>query len=357
MAGEISRQIQDTYFEYEAIAPTSCVSADVRLAHSLPWTLIGAGSWDIGNEHEPASATQAIPSCDVCSLQEEYDRDGRLSWTSSSVTEDALRYTLEEYLARHHEDDGFEDGILRCPAHTGLEQSQGCYVGDNIAFDLPQDVGISNRLKCPWLSVSATSSINDLNDSDHEKSTLNCAQCNYHFHGSKGLEQHATTSGHRSYACSYPGCYKTYMQRTSFVRHARTHEKSAQNRCAICTKSFKRKDHMREHLAKTHKAGSNDSHSHLYSMTNKAPRPLTPQEQNVGIGATKNVPTIYVSTPPAKKIQSICARPTLTTHLVENETMYEAMDTGSGEDCEHSETSKYGLLALYEPRHDSPDFE
>lgn len=83
-----------------------------------------------------------------------------------------------------------------------------------------------------------------------------CKQCHRMFSTGYELEEHARMFNHRSYVCTEPGCDKSYCRRDVLLRHGATH-KSSDFHCSFCLKanrkrSFKRKDHLAQHIRNRH---------------------------------------------------------------------------------------------------------
>ncbi|TKA69049.1 hypothetical protein B0A55_08718 [Friedmanniomyces simplex] len=92
---------------------------------------------------------------------------------------------------------------------------------------------------------------------DENEPRFTCSQCRDSFRTYYTLESHARETAHRAYVCPEPGCKSQYYRRDSFVRHIKTHRESGLHVCMICERSkhrktFKRKDHLRQHIQQLH---------------------------------------------------------------------------------------------------------
>jgi hypothetical protein len=84
-----------------------------------------------------------------------------------------------------------------------------------------------------------------------------CSECAQVFPLSCELEDHARVTRHKAYACPEPGCDRGYHRRDVYVRHSNSHRDTPLHICKICDdpqqlKSFKRKDHLRQHIRAMH---------------------------------------------------------------------------------------------------------
>ncbi len=107
-----------------------------------------------------------------------------------------------------------------------------------------------------------TTAPRDSSDSDdstwvENKARFVCSECREGFPTYYTLESHARKTAHRAYVCPEPGCNSRYYRRDVFVRHIKTHRESGLHVCNVCAKSnthktFKRKDHLRQHIQQLH---------------------------------------------------------------------------------------------------------
>lgn len=82
---------------------------------------------------------------------------------------------------------------------------------------------------------------------------------------------HAKRISQTAWACPQPECGKSYSRRDTFLRHQNSHKVDS-HPCKICSrekkqKSFKRKDHLKEHVRKCHSGRGDDDPWHLRSPT------------------------------------------------------------------------------------------
>ncbi|KAK0901746.1 hypothetical protein LTR02_008456 [Friedmanniomyces endolithicus] len=97
-----------------------------------------------------------------------------------------------------------------------------------------------------------TTAPRDSSDSDdstwvENKARFVCSECREGFPTYYTLESHARKTAHRA----------RYYRRDVFVRHIKTHRESGLHICNVCAKSnthktFKRKDHLRQHIQQLH---------------------------------------------------------------------------------------------------------
>ncbi|KAK0362543.1 hypothetical protein LTR91_022236 [Friedmanniomyces endolithicus] len=107
-----------------------------------------------------------------------------------------------------------------------------------------------------------TATPRDCSDSDdstvvENKARFVCSECREGFPTYYTLESHARETAHRAYVCPEPGCNSRYYRRDVFVRHIKTHRESGLHFCNVCAnsnhhKTFKRKDHLRQHIQQLH---------------------------------------------------------------------------------------------------------
>lgn len=83
-----------------------------------------------------------------------------------------------------------------------------------------------------------------------------CLDCTEVFSKAMLLDAHAKKSRHRAYKC--PECTKTYVRQSTLARHrAAAHSSSMDHPCVLCReashpKTFRRKDHLQQHLREVH---------------------------------------------------------------------------------------------------------
>lgn len=105
---------------------------------------------------------------------------------------------------------------------------------------------------------------------DSSSSGQKCASCEAVCGSMLALEKHAKDSGHRCFVCTVPGCDRRYGRQDLLARHRKAHS-SKEYMCIPCRsekaqeKSFKRKDHLRQHIKKCHSDWSWSSRSPLPS--------------------------------------------------------------------------------------------
>ena len=80
-----------------------------------------------------------------------------------------------------------------------------------------------------------------------------CSECDRH---SGSIHHRAGHAKQTAWRCPEPGCGKSYGRRDTFLRHQNAHKVDS-HPCKICSKekkqkSFKRKDHLKEHVRKCH---------------------------------------------------------------------------------------------------------
>ena len=117
----------------------------------------------------------------------------------------------------------------------------------------------------PATSVAATSR---LSSSTQRRARHRCKACDSPFLTASSLEVHARDLCHKTFACSEPGCDKSYCRMDLYTRHKKDHKPSEMHHCAFCprnrVKSFKRKDHLTQHVRNCHrKMGSPGDTPHL----------------------------------------------------------------------------------------------
>ncbi|KAK0268307.1 hypothetical protein LTR35_015601 [Friedmanniomyces endolithicus] len=109
------------------------------------------------------------------------------------------------------------------------------------------------------VDTAAPRNSSDSDDSTwvENKARFVCSECREGFPTYYTLESHARKTAHRAYVCPEPGCNSRYYRRDVFVRHIKTHRESGLHVCNVCAKSnthktFKRKDHLRQHIQQLH---------------------------------------------------------------------------------------------------------
>lgn len=89
-----------------------------------------------------------------------------------------------------------------------------------------------------------------------QKGKWKCPECPEIFPKALLLDAHAKESRHRAYRCE--DCTKTYVRQSTLARHwAAAHGLGTGYSCVYCSdvdhaKSFRRKDHLRQHLREVH---------------------------------------------------------------------------------------------------------
>lgn len=89
-----------------------------------------------------------------------------------------------------------------------------------------------------------------------EKGRWKCPECPETFPKALLLDAHAKESRHRAYRCE--DCTKTYVRQSTLARHwGAAHGPGTGYSCVYCrdvdhAKSFRRKDHLRQHLREVH---------------------------------------------------------------------------------------------------------
>lgn len=83
-----------------------------------------------------------------------------------------------------------------------------------------------------------------------------CSECDHQLDSIDGRASHAKRISKTAWTCSEPECGKSYSRRDTFLRHQNAHKVNS-HPCKICLrekkqKSFKRKDHLKEHVRKCH---------------------------------------------------------------------------------------------------------
>ncbi|EME49263.1 hypothetical protein DOTSEDRAFT_68136 [Dothistroma septosporum NZE10] len=84
-----------------------------------------------------------------------------------------------------------------------------------------------------------------------------CKECDSRFLTASSLETHARDLFHKTFVCSEPGCDKSYCRMDLYTRHKKDHKPSKMHFCDHCprnrAKSFKRKDHLTQHVRNCHR--------------------------------------------------------------------------------------------------------
>ncbi|XP_021964853.2 zinc finger protein 70-like [Folsomia candida] len=87
------------------------------------------------------------------------------------------------------------------------------------------------------------------------KSKLFCAICPGEFTTASGLRKHIerfhTGIERARLPCGFPGCEKTYLNKNHLVTHFNVEhaENPVRYGCTLCSKEFKRKEHLERHTA------------------------------------------------------------------------------------------------------------
>lgn len=79
-----------------------------------------------------------------------------------------------------------------------------------------------------------------------------CAECHSSLLTSADLEQHANSLSHKAYACDQTSCPETFSSNTTCYQHKETHRIGPGYQCPLCSKSFRRRDHLLEHIRSPH---------------------------------------------------------------------------------------------------------
>lgn len=150
------------------------------------------------------------------------------------------------------------------PTQTYIYQHQpnDDYLLDSIGagFDSPSSLngywpGLDDsqlRQECEPASTPSTAP--QVSRRPNQKGPYPCIICFEQYKTLEALEQHAKSEAHRVYRCPVLDCPKTFYRRDSYARHKSQHTASETQVCSWCFKSFKRKDHLDQHVRKLHTA-------------------------------------------------------------------------------------------------------
>jgi hypothetical protein len=94
---------------------------------------------------------------------------------------------------------------------------------------------------------------------------LMCSACSKTFSNLRALDKHTQSTSHKAWSCFEAGCGKSYARRDTFLRHRSQHSNNS-HACLDCKrdgkkKSFKRKDHLSEHIRSCHPKGNDGARS------------------------------------------------------------------------------------------------
>lgn len=98
-----------------------------------------------------------------------------------------------------------------------------------------------------------------------------CSGCDHPVGSTSDCAGHTSRISQTPWICLEPECGKSYSRRDTFTRHRNAHKVDS-HPCKICSrekkqKSFKRKDHLREHVRKCH-SGKGDNGIDIWSLRN-----------------------------------------------------------------------------------------
>jgi hypothetical protein len=102
---------------------------------------------------------------------------------------------------------------------------------------------------------------------DESSQRLACSECARTFENLSALNKHTQSTLHKAWRCFEAGCEKSYARRDTFLRHRVAHRDDALSHiCLVCLqvnkrKTFKRKDHLRDHMRNCHSKGSGSRRS------------------------------------------------------------------------------------------------
>lgn len=119
------------------------------------------------------------------------------------------------------------------------------------AMDRTMPPSRASKARCCTLASSERGIEQPSESADHGR--WSCLDCPEIFGKALLLDAHAKDSRHRPFKCV--DCSKTYRRQSTLARHrAVTHGPGAIHACKICTKpkSFRRKDHLQQHLREVH---------------------------------------------------------------------------------------------------------
>ena len=164
--------------------------------------------------------------------------------------------------------------LLAIPAALG-----GCPTNNQSCHDAPNFVYMSrtsSESSETWergLNISSMpDSINQYRQAGDQRYA--CSECDHQLDSTDGRASHAKRISKTVWTCSEPECGKSYSRRDTFLRHQNAHKVDS-HPCKICLrekkqKSFKRKDHLKEHVRKCHSGrGENDIWSFRNSVQRK----------------------------------------------------------------------------------------
>ena len=118
-----------------------------------------------------------------------------------------------------------------------------------------------------------------------------CSGYNHPFGNIHDRADHAKRICQIAWRCPEPECGKSYNRRDSFLRHQHTHKVDSYP-CKICfrekkQKSFKRKDHLKEHVRKCHSGRGDNFIWSLRSPLNQSELDYSAFAVDVGMGTQK----------------------------------------------------------------------
>lgn len=110
-----------------------------------------------------------------------------------------------------------------------------------------------------WASASLSKA-----ESPIPTTKFRCAECHLYYHTSAELERHSKWSSHKAYSCDRVNCARAFASRSAWSRHKRDHLTDTPHQCSYCSKAFKRKDHLAEHVGKLHDSNVLDTSSSAF---------------------------------------------------------------------------------------------
>ncbi|XP_054165369.1 ras-responsive element-binding protein 1-like isoform X2 [Oppia nitens] len=131
--------------------------------------------------------------------------------------------------------------------------------------------------------------------SEKEESIFKCNKCSLMFKTSNALKRHnrGHTQGGHSYACHL--CPYTSLDKSTLVRHLRTHNGERPFQCAICKYAFTTKANCERHVRKRHKKiqkheirNSMQYNSNMSTTTTLSYQNLTKTESNPSLSPTSD---------------------------------------------------------------------